>query len=61
VIREPLRVEFGRHTVLTNPPPSAGGGLVGAGLRIAAGLGLGQEAFLHGANTSSPSRRYWPP
>ncbi|WP_299069897.1 gamma-glutamyltransferase [Accumulibacter sp.] len=45
VIREPLRVEFGRHTVLTNPPPSAGGGLVGAGLRIAAGLGLGQEAF----------------
>ena len=46
VVREPLRVEFGRHTVLTNPPPSAGGGLVGAGLRIAAGLGLGQENFL---------------
>ncbi|WP_300455056.1 gamma-glutamyltransferase [Accumulibacter sp.] len=46
VAREPLRVPFGRHVVLTNPPPSAGGGLIGAGLRIAELLGLGQETFL---------------
>lgn len=46
VLREPLRIPFGRYTVLSNPPPSAGGGLIGAGLRIAEGLGLGKEAFL---------------
>ncbi len=46
VVREPLRVPFGAYTVLSNPPPSAGGGLIGAGLRIAQGLGLGGEEFL---------------
>lgn len=46
VVREPLRIPFGAYTVLTNPPPSAGGGLIGAGLRIAQGLGLGGEEFL---------------
>jgi gamma-glutamyltranspeptidase/glutathione hydrolase len=46
VIREPLRVGFGPYTVLTNPPPAAGGGLIGAGLRIADRLDLGEEAFL---------------
>ncbi|MEF8754568.1 MAG: gamma-glutamyltransferase [Accumulibacter sp.] len=43
--REPLRIPFGPFTVLTNPPPSAGGGLIGAGLRIAEELGLGGEEF----------------
>jgi gamma-glutamyltranspeptidase/glutathione hydrolase len=46
VVREPLRVPFGAHTVLTNPPPAAGGGLIGVGMRIAEGLGLGREEFL---------------
>jgi gamma-glutamyltranspeptidase/glutathione hydrolase len=46
VIRAPLRVGFGPYTVLTNPPPAAGGGLIGAGLRIAERLGLGEEEFL---------------
>lgn len=50
LIREPLRVPFGPWTLLTNPPPSAGGGLIGAGLRIAENLGLGQEEFLSGAH-----------
>lgn len=46
MLREPLRVPFGPYTVLTNPPPSAGGGLIGAGLRLAEQRGLGQEPFL---------------
>jgi gamma-glutamyltranspeptidase/glutathione hydrolase len=46
VVRQPLRVPFGSYTVLTNPPPSAGGGLIGVGLRLAETLGLGEEAFL---------------
>lgn len=46
VLREPLRVGFGPYTVLTTPPPAAGGGLIGAGLRIAERLQLGEEAFL---------------
>jgi gamma-glutamyltranspeptidase/glutathione hydrolase len=46
VIREPLHVGFGPYTVLTNPPPAAGGGLIGAGLHIAEQLGLGEETFL---------------
>ena len=46
VLREPLRIPFGRHTVLTNPPPAAGGGLIGAGLRVAESLALGREEFL---------------
>ncbi|MCB1940643.1 MAG: gamma-glutamyltransferase [Candidatus Accumulibacter sp.] len=46
VVREPLRVGYGPYTVLTNPPPSAGGGLIGAGLRIAERLGVGEEDFL---------------
>ncbi|WP_291994407.1 gamma-glutamyltransferase [Candidatus Accumulibacter sp. ACC003] len=48
VVREPLRVGIGPYTVLTNPPPSAGGGLIGAGLRIAEHLGIGEEQFLSG-------------
>ncbi|TXI77223.1 MAG: gamma-glutamyltransferase, partial [Dokdonella sp.] len=46
VVREPLDIRFGCYRVLSNPPPSAGGGLIGAGLRIAEGLGLGKEPFL---------------
>jgi gamma-glutamyltranspeptidase/glutathione hydrolase len=53
VFREPLQVRFGAHTVLTNPPPSAGGGLIGAGLRIAEGLGLGREPFQSAAHLQS--------
>ncbi len=52
VVREPLSVPFGRYTVLTNPPPSAGGGLVGAGLRLADDLALGKEEFLSPAHQS---------
>ncbi|WP_374691070.1 gamma-glutamyltransferase [Accumulibacter sp.] len=50
VTRAPLRIPFGPHTVLTNPPPSAGGGLIGAGLRVADELGLGREEFLSRAH-----------
>jgi len=50
VTRAPLRIPFGPHTVLTNPPPSAGGGLIGAGLRIAEELGVGREEFLSRAH-----------
>jgi gamma-glutamyltranspeptidase/glutathione hydrolase len=46
VDREPLAIPIGDFVVLTNPPPSAGGGLIGAGLRIAAELGLGKEPYL---------------
>ena len=46
VVRQPLFVPFGAYTVVTKPPPSAGGGLIGIGLQIADGLGLGQEQFL---------------
>ncbi len=45
-VREPLAVPIGDYLVLTNPPPSAGGGLIGAGLRIASELGLGREPYL---------------
>lgn len=45
VLREPLRIPFGAYTVLTNPPPSAGGGLIGVGLRIAENLSFGRDAF----------------
>ncbi|MEF8699029.1 MAG: gamma-glutamyltransferase [Candidatus Accumulibacter sp. UW26] len=48
VVRQPLQVPFAAYTVLTNPPPAAGGGLIGAGLRIAEGFALGGEAFLSG-------------
>ncbi len=48
VVRQPLRVPCGACTVLTNPPPSAGGGLIGVGLRLAEHFGLGEEAFLSG-------------
>ncbi|HMV04313.1 MAG TPA: gamma-glutamyltransferase [Accumulibacter sp.] len=53
VVRQPLSVPFGRYTVLTNPPPSAGGGLVGAGLRLAEDRALGQEEFLSAAHQSA--------
>jgi gamma-glutamyltranspeptidase/glutathione hydrolase len=53
VIREPLRVPFGRHEVLTNPPPSAGGGLIGIGLRIAHRMELGREPFLGAAHATA--------
>jgi gamma-glutamyltranspeptidase/glutathione hydrolase len=45
VLREPLRVPFGAYSVLTNPPPSAGGGLIGIGLRVAENLAFGRDAF----------------
>ncbi|MDS4013259.1 MAG: gamma-glutamyltransferase [Candidatus Accumulibacter sp.] len=53
VVRQPLSIPFGRYTVLTNPPPSAGGGLVGAGLRLAEDLALGQEEFLSAQHQSA--------
>ncbi|MBL8398295.1 MAG: gamma-glutamyltransferase [Candidatus Accumulibacter sp.] len=46
VLRDPLRIPYGRYTVLTNPPPAAGGGLIGVGLRLADHLALGDEDFL---------------
>ncbi|MCM8627749.1 gamma-glutamyltransferase [Accumulibacter sp.] len=46
VIRQPLRIPFGEFAVLTNPPPSAGGGLIGTGLRAAEQLQIGDEQFL---------------
>lgn len=52
VVRQPLSIPFGPYTVLTNPPPSAGGGLVGAGLRLAEDLALGNEEFLSTSHQS---------
>ncbi len=46
VVRKPLRVAYGDLSVLTNPPPSTGGTLIGIGLRAAAAADLGQHAFL---------------
>ncbi|HMX22397.1 MAG TPA: gamma-glutamyltransferase [Accumulibacter sp.] len=46
VLREPLAIPYGRYTVLTNPPPAAGGGLIGVGLRLADERRLGGEGFL---------------
>lgn len=46
VVRAPLAVKFGGRTVLSNPPPSAGGVLVGVGLKVAARLGLADRAFM---------------
>lgn len=46
VLREPLRIPYDRYDVLTNPPPAAGGGLIGVGLRLAETLGMGDEDFL---------------
>jgi gamma-glutamyltranspeptidase / glutathione hydrolase len=34
-LRHPLEVPFGDYKVLTNPPPSSGGALIGLGLRLA--------------------------
>jgi gamma-glutamyltranspeptidase / glutathione hydrolase len=46
VWREPLRLVRGDDVVLTNPPPSSGGSLVALGLRLAAGVPLGDLAWL---------------
>jgi gamma-glutamyltranspeptidase/glutathione hydrolase len=43
--RVPLAVPFAGYTVLTNPPPSAGGGLIGLGLRLAERTGLLDQDF----------------
>ena len=45
VTRAPLATPFGRHTVLANPPPSAGGALIALGLRIAERAGFFTERF----------------
>ncbi|MGF1467040.1 MAG: gamma-glutamyltransferase [Sandaracinaceae bacterium] len=45
VERPPLSVPFAGHTVLTAPPPSAGGGLVALGLRVAERSGLLRHPF----------------
>lgn len=34
-LRQPLRVDTGDYVVLTNPPPSSGGALIGLGLHLA--------------------------
>jgi len=44
-IRTPLRVPFSEHLVLTNPPPSAGGGLIGFGLALAERADLRSQPF----------------
>lgn len=46
VWREPLRVPRGDHEVLTNPPPSSGGPLVGLGLELSAAVPLGALPWL---------------
>jgi gamma-glutamyltranspeptidase / glutathione hydrolase len=69
VEREPLGVTLGAHRILTNPPPSSGGALVGLGLHLARTLdpalldGCGprhvsEVAALLGALSHARSRGY---
>ncbi len=44
--REPLGIDFGTRRVLTHPPPSSGGTLIGLGLRLADRSKLASHAFL---------------
>ena len=44
--REPLRADFGPHVVLSNPPPSSGGTLIGLGLRLLDGARMTNTGFL---------------
>jgi gamma-glutamyltranspeptidase/glutathione hydrolase len=44
VSRRPVRVRFGRHEFLSNPPPSSGGVLIGYALLLLARLGVGGRA-----------------
>ncbi len=45
VERSPLAVPFQGMTVLTAPPPSAGGGLIAVALRLAEHIGLSEEVY----------------
>ena len=45
VRRKPLAVDFAGTTVLLNPPPSAGGGLVALGLRLVEHVDLCRQPF----------------
>jgi gamma-glutamyltranspeptidase / glutathione hydrolase len=47
VLRRPLEVASGNYVVLTNPPPSSGGALIGLGLRLAQGV-LPTDSTSHG-------------
>ncbi len=44
--RRPLRFDYRDHTLLTNPPPSAGGGLIALILKILEGVAFRTDAFL---------------
>ena len=44
-VRAPLAVQVGNARVLTNPPPSSGGPLIGLGLRLAEALNLAANPF----------------
>ena len=44
ISRRPIRVPFGRHEFVSNPPPSSGGLLIGYGLLLLARLGTGGPA-----------------
>lgn len=44
--RDPLRTEFGGHVVLSNPPPSSGGTLIGLGLRLLDASRMRNTSFL---------------
>ena len=43
--RKPLSLEYHGARILTNPPPSSGGTLIGFGLDLLRGSGLGAEPF----------------
>jgi gamma-glutamyltranspeptidase/glutathione hydrolase len=44
VSRRPIRVAFGRHEFVSNPPPSSGGVLIGYGLLLLGRVGIGGPA-----------------
>ena len=48
--RPPLRVDFDGHTLLTTPPPSAGGTLIGVGARAGALANIGRHPFMSEAH-----------
>jgi gamma-glutamyltranspeptidase / glutathione hydrolase len=47
--RRPIAVDFARHRVLSNPPPSSGGVLIAFGLRLLDRAGLGGRSGSAGA------------
>jgi gamma-glutamyltranspeptidase/glutathione hydrolase len=51
-----LRVDFAERAVLTNPPPSSGGTLIGLGLQLTTPDRLASHAFLSPGHVSSITR-----